>query len=205
MRCDRVHQRWRQAIVRLESNFFQPVANALHLRGRKARLDDRRDKGREFRGSPAGFGRQFRMDKIEPVEWVAFVLNPAEHMNAAGFAGMPLNGRFGIDHRKVPCIMSDTHLVARNDRYDGEYGPLRFPTLRTAARVVMRDLTSDGHFDGVLRALADQRSTCEVCTTLLNSVVDRWMKQNLLGHGSLPVFDFSKAAFALLSSILSSD
>lgn len=49
MGCDRVHQRRRQAVIRLEPDLLQPRTDAGHLLRLHARFDDRGDEGGELR------------------------------------------------------------------------------------------------------------------------------------------------------------
>src|SRR5206468_10732983 len=49
MRRDQVHERRRQAIIRLQAEFLQPRPDRAHLGGIRPGLDDGRDERREFR------------------------------------------------------------------------------------------------------------------------------------------------------------
>ena len=53
MRCDCIHQRRRQAVIRLELEFFKSRADRTHVFRFCAGLDDGRDEGGELRRRPA--------------------------------------------------------------------------------------------------------------------------------------------------------
>ena len=55
------------------------------------------------------------MNEIKAKKWMAFVLNPTIHVNAALFAGMALNGCLGINNRKFVFIRRNADVVSRND------------------------------------------------------------------------------------------
>ena len=53
-----------------------------------------------------------RMHEIEPVEGVVLVLDAAEHMDAAGLAGVALDGGVGIDHPEFFSLATTRHFRA---------------------------------------------------------------------------------------------
>src|SRR5262249_33236694 len=65
---DQVHQRRRQAVVRLELQLLQPRAHLAHLRRRETGLDDRGYEGGEHRLFPARVLRQLGVEEVEAVE-----------------------------------------------------------------------------------------------------------------------------------------
>src|SRR5450631_2679176 len=175
MRGKRVHQRRIQAVVWLQTQLSEPAAYRTHVRGIRARLDDRGDEGRKPRRRPAGLRRQFRVNEIETVKCMLAVLDAAEHVDPAHLACMTLNGGGRIDDAKLVAVLCDFHLVLRYDRDDREQRTLRLPALGTAAGVVVRDLRADRHLDGLIRAFAGQGSPREILRSLLDAVVDRRM------------------------------
>ena len=66
VRRDSVHQRRRQTVIRLQAKFAEAAADSTLVSRVGARLDNRRDEGREPRPRPAWVRRQLRMNKIEP-------------------------------------------------------------------------------------------------------------------------------------------
>jgi hypothetical protein len=94
------------------------------------------------------------MNKIESVERMALVLDPAIHVDTALGAGMALNGCLGIHNRKLVSVSRDTDVVTRYDSSLREQRPFRFPALSTATYVIVRALPFDRHRDLFLRAIA---------------------------------------------------
>src|SRR6185437_5840180 len=93
---DRVHQRRRQAIIGLKAKLLQSAADRAHPVRADARFDHRGDERGEFRGGPALLLEPFGMDEVEPIEWMALVLDAAIHVNAAFLAGVAMDGRTRI-------------------------------------------------------------------------------------------------------------
>jgi hypothetical protein len=94
------------------------------------------------------------MNKIESIERVALVLDPAIHVDTALFASMALNGCLGINDREFVSVRLYSDVVARHDGNLREQRPFRFPALRAAAHVIVCALTFDCYLDLVLRAVA---------------------------------------------------
>lgn len=65
---DGIHQRWRQAVVGLETQLSQPVPDSVLLIGAGARFDDRGREGGKLGRRPAVVPGEFRVDEIEPIE-----------------------------------------------------------------------------------------------------------------------------------------
>ena len=102
------------------------------------------------------------MNEIKAIKRMAFVLDPAVHVNAAFLAGMTLNGCFGIDDRKFVSVGGYADVVPRNDRNLRKKSACRFPAFRTAANVIVRTLSFDRYFNFVLCAGASQRATRKI-------------------------------------------
>src|SRR5579863_7948133 len=96
------------------------------------------------------------------MEGVTGVFDAAVHVHAAFLAGMPLNGSLGIDHGEFVTVLSHADLVLADHRDHREYGTLGFPALGTAARVIVSGLRLDRDLDGIVRALAGERSALKV-------------------------------------------
>src|SRR5688572_21142595 len=82
MRCDSVHQRRRQAVVRLKAKLLETRAHGVHLLRISSRLDDRGHKGCELRRRPALVTRAFGVDEIQAIERMVLVLYAAIHVDA---------------------------------------------------------------------------------------------------------------------------
>ena len=143
MRGDRVHQRRVEAVVGLQPLAAQRAAHFVHLRGRRAALDDRRDEGREARAFPALLRRQLRMDEVETMERVILVLDPAVHVHATLGARIALDCCLLVDDLQLVLVGRHRQLVARDHAYDRECRTFRLPALGAAAGVVVGDLRVD--------------------------------------------------------------
>jgi hypothetical protein len=106
---------------------------------------------------------------------MALVLDPAIHVDAALFAGMPLNGRLGIHDCELVPVRLDAQVVAPYDGDLREQRPFRFPALGAAAHVIVCALPFDRYLDLVLRAIAQQRPACKVLCRRFQSTIDRRM------------------------------
>jgi hypothetical protein len=151
-----VHQRRRQAIVVRQAKFGQAGTHGRHVCRLGARLDDGGDECRELHRRPARFAGQFGMHEIETMERMDFVFDAADHVRAAGGAGVALDGRAGIDDRQLLSMRNDVDLLAGNDGDLREQGAFRLPALGATACVVERGLGLACHFDAVGCAVAGQ-------------------------------------------------
>ena len=97
------------------------------------------------------------MNEIEAVERMPLVLDSAIHMHTALFAGMALNGRFGIHDSQLVFICRDADVVARNNCNLREQRAVWFPAPGTTANMVMRTLSLDLYLDFFLRTATQQR------------------------------------------------
>src|SRR5437762_6819005 len=79
VRCDRIHQRGRQAVIGLELQFLESRSDGAHVCGIGAGFNDRGNKGGEFWRRPALVGRKFGVNKIEAKERMLFILNASVH------------------------------------------------------------------------------------------------------------------------------
>src|SRR5580704_4799632 len=75
IRRQKIHERRRQAVVRLKTQLLQPSANGAHLIGLGSRLDDRGDECCELRSGPALLLRQLDMDEVKAVERMRLVFD----------------------------------------------------------------------------------------------------------------------------------
>src|SRR5262245_22822228 len=127
---DRVHQRRRQAIIRLEPKLLQTSADRAHVaRLRGTGLDDRGHERRELRLRPALVLRQLGVHEIEPIERMPLVLDPAIHVHAAAGAGIALDRRARVDDLQLVGALCDLHLVFPDHGDDGERRARRLPAL----------------------------------------------------------------------------
>jgi hypothetical protein len=85
---------------------------------------------------------------------MALVLDPAIHVDAALFAGMPLNSGLGVHHRKFVPVRLDAEIFTRDDGDLRKERAFRLPTFRAAAHMIVRALAFDRYLDLVLRAIA---------------------------------------------------
>jgi hypothetical protein len=170
MRCDRVHQRRRETVVRLGSELTQSAAHGVLIRRVGATLDDRGDERSEARRRPARFGRQFSVNEIEAVERMFGVLDPAVHMYAAALAGVTLNSGVGIDDHELARVFRHRQLVARHHRHYREERTRRLPALRAAASMIVGGLRIDRDFDRILRAFADECAAGKIFRTRLDAM-----------------------------------
>src|SRR5215831_10634837 len=184
LRSDEIHERRGEAIVRLELELSQPRPDRAHVIGIRARLDDRRNEGRELWRRPARFARALGVNEIESVQRVALVVDPAVHVDAALLARVPLDGRLGIHDCELVAVRFDAQVVARDDGDLREQRSFRLPALGAAAHVIVCALTLDRYLDLVLRAVAKQRSACEILCCWLQSCVDRGVNLDV-AHGDL--------------------
>src|SRR5215813_3300035 len=76
------------------------------------------------------------MDKIEPVERMLCVLDAAIHVDAAIFAGVPLDGRIGIHDLELVGVLGNTQLVARHNRDLREHCARGLPAFGASADVM---------------------------------------------------------------------
>src|SRR6202171_4475530 len=191
MGVDRIHQGWRQAIIGLESEFLETRADPRHLVRFDAGLDHGRYERRKSRRGRALLLEQFGMDEVEAVERMRLVLDAAVHMGAARLAGVPLDGRRGIDDLKLVAVLKHADAVAGHHRDHREDRPFRFPAFGAAAGVVVGDIALDADLDRLaVLAFADQGSSGKAARTLLDPAVDRWVDMN--SHRSLLLgFDVS--------------
>lgn len=112
MRRNSIHQRWREAIVRRQPEFYQPCPDRAHVIRARTGFDNRRNECCEFRRCPADLFRSLGMNEIEPVKRMALILNPAIHMDTAIVACMPLNSSLGIHYFEFIPICNDADMVA---------------------------------------------------------------------------------------------
>src|SRR5215211_7115480 len=101
---DGVHQGRREAIIGLEAKLLEPGPDFAHLLRRKARLDDRGDKGGEFRCCRTRLLKQLGMDEIQSIEWMVLVLDATIHMNAARRAGVSLDRGARVDDPELVFV-----------------------------------------------------------------------------------------------------
>ncbi len=127
------------------------------------------------------------MDKIQSVEWMFFVFDPAIHVNAAIFAGVSLDGGLRIDDGELVAVGSHSNLITRDDRDLGKQRAGRFPTLGAAADVVVGALATDRHRDFLVGAVAEQSAASEVCRRGLDSLIHRRMNGYCNGHIASPL------------------
>jgi hypothetical protein len=172
VRGDRIHQRWRQAIIGLEPKLLEARPDPRHLVGLDAGLDHRRYERRKSRSRRTLFLEQFGMDEVETVERVSLVLDAAIHMGAAGLAGVPLDRRRGIDDVKLVAVFKYGQAFARDHGDHGKNRPLRLPAFGATTGVVVGDVALDGDFDRPVLAFADQRSAGKVTGSSLYAAVD---------------------------------
>src|SRR6202012_707635 len=185
---DRIHQRWRQTIIGLEPDFFQPRPDVGHLSRVDAGLDHRRHERREAWSGPAAFGKEFGMDEVEAVERMPLIFDPAVHMRAADLAGMTLDRRRCVDDLQLVTVFENRHVVARNHRDNRKGCPFRLPAFGAAAGVIIGDVPLDADLARPVRTFAYQRATGKTAGALLYSIVNRWVDMN--SHGPiLLVFD----------------
>jgi hypothetical protein len=186
VRCNSVHQAWRETVVWFESELLQPTANSGHLFGRDAGLDHRRHEGSELGRGPAGFLEQLRMDEVKSVERMVLVLDSAIHMNAAARAGVPLDRGPRIHSLQLVRVLRDLQVVSRDDRDDGKLRSGRFPALRAPTRMIIGDRAFNFDFYRILRAFADECPAVEIGHTRFYSGIHRRMDVNGFGHPGLP-------------------
>ncbi|MNE48738.1 hypothetical protein D3C80_1432220 [compost metagenome] len=114
------------------------------------------------------------------------VLDAAIQVHAALAAGVPLNGRLGVDHRQFLGMLGDPELVARHHCDQGEQRALGLPALGAAAGVIVGRLRGNLHPHGVLGAAADEGAAGEILGTRLDAVVDRRVNRKCVSHDHLP-------------------
>jgi hypothetical protein len=85
---------------------------------------------------------------------MGLVLDPAIHVYAALFAGMPLDGCLGIDDRKFVPVRLYVQVFTRDDGNLREERPFRLPAFGAAAHMIVRALAFDRYLDLVLRTIA---------------------------------------------------
>jgi hypothetical protein len=115
------------------------------------------------------------VDKIESIERMLGVLDAAVHVHTASRAGMPLNGRVGVNGFELLGTLADAELVAA---YNGDLRELRargLPALGASAHVIIGALACDGHFDRIARAFALERPTRKIGRARLHAIVYRRM------------------------------
>src|SRR5512144_1389244 len=102
---------------------------------------------------------------------MVLVFDATEHVYAAVPAGVPLYDGRRVDDLQFLLVGRHLDVVARNDRDDREQRAFRFPALRAAARVVVRDVALDRHLDRSRLAAATQRAARKVLSTLAQPLV----------------------------------
>ena len=175
MRGYSVHQGWGQAIVGRKLELGQSSSDSLHVCRVCARFDDRGNKRCKFRRRPTRCTRTFSVNEIKAIKRMAFILNPAVHVNAALLASMALNGGFGIHYCELVFVSCDADVVPRNDGNLRKQSARWFPAFRAAANVIVRTLPFNRYFDFFLCAGASQRSTRKIACSGFESVIDGWM------------------------------
>jgi len=165
-----VHQVRRQAVIGLQADRAQALPDGLHLRWRRAGLDDGGHERCKARRCPSALGRELGVDEVQPIKRMVLVLDAPEQMGVALLAGMPLDGGGFVDNFQFFTVGSDADLIPRDDGNDGEYRVLRFPAFAAAARVVMQGLCVDLDLDLVGRTQALQGTTGEIRGGGLNTI-----------------------------------
>src|SRR5271170_119463 len=87
---NRIHQRWREAVVGLNAKLPEAIAHRAHQLRVRTRLNDGGYERRKFRRRPARLRGELRVHKIQTEKRVFGVFNPSIEMDAAGLAGMAL-------------------------------------------------------------------------------------------------------------------
>src|SRR5580704_13449176 len=146
-----------------------------HLTRRGSGLDDRRHKRGELGGRPARLLGKLGMDEIKSIERMIPVLDAAVHVHTATGAGVPLNGRIGVDHFELVGIPGDVELIARHDGDFREQRPRGLPAFGASTYVVIGALARDGHLDGIAGASAREYSAREIWCSGLHAIVHCWM------------------------------
>src|SRR5690625_4288098 len=82
MRGDDIHERRRQAIIRLQTQAFQVRADVIHLFGWRAGFDDRGHEGGKLWRLPTVIVGKLDVNEIEPVKRMIFVFDMAVHVDA---------------------------------------------------------------------------------------------------------------------------
>jgi len=97
-------------------------------------------------------------------------------MNAAVLAGMALDRRAFVDDLELFRMRRDLEIGDGDNADDREYRAGRLPALGAATGVVMRDITCNGDFDLVGRAMAMQRAAAEAGNAGSDSIIYCWVK-----------------------------
>lgn len=163
---NQVHQRRRESIVGLEAVGLELAANLFNALGVEALLDDGGDKGSELGLLPALRIGKLNVDEVETVEWV-LLLDTAEQVNAAGLAGVTLDGGARVDaknqimlevatgclsraiyvHVQLVTVGSDLDVVTGQNANEGEERTSGLPAFGAAAEVVVSDVALQGDSD----------------------------------------------------------
>src|SRR5262245_30499853 len=116
------------------------------------------------------------MDKIEPVERMRSVLDAAIHVDAAIFAGVPLDGRIGIHDLELVGVLGNTQLAARHNRDLREHCARGLPALGASAYVIVGALGRNGHLDGKATGI------CHTDEFTLSGADPEGLFPSILGH-----------------------
>lgn len=117
------------------------------------------------------------MNEIQALERV-ILLDAAEEVDAAGLAGVALDGGAGVEDVQFLRVGSHFDVVDGHDGDDGEERAFGLPALRAAAGVVVEDVAGDGYFYFVAGAVALEGSSrevgCAFSDAIVDQGVDRW-------------------------------
>jgi hypothetical protein len=116
MRCDRIHQARREAVIGLEPQLLQAGTHLTHPSGREACLDDGGDERGELGGRPALLAQELRVDEVKAVEGMVLVLYPPVHVRAAAGAGIAQDRGVAVHDFQLLLIGGHRDLVARYHR-----------------------------------------------------------------------------------------
>ena len=168
----KIHQRRRQHIIRIQPQLLKPSPNTVHLLGIKATLNNRRHERRKLRLLPTPLIRQLHVHKVQPLERVIVLLDAAEHVRAAGAAGVALNCGVCVDDVELVAVGGHLHGVFGDDSDDGEERARGFPAFGAAAGVVVGDVALEAYDHLVLGAAAVEVSSRELGVAFGDAFVD---------------------------------
>jgi len=182
---ERVHQRRRQSIIRLQSHGLQLLPHLTHLGRIIALLDEGRDERSELRLLPAFLVGQLDVHEIKPLERVV-LLDATVQMDAALLARVAEDGDVLVHDLQLVPVRGHFDVVDGDDCDDGEQSALGLPALRAATGVVVEDVARQGDFDGIARAVAMKLAAGEVVAALRQAIVDQrvegWCHDELFGY-----------------------